>query len=284
MTLLSAFQEGKRRLQAAGCDEERFKAACLLEKQFHKTQTDLMLRGDETVEQSDFDEYLHLIDRCASGEPLQYILGEWEFMGLPFFVGQGVLIPRQDTEALVEYACEKLKYYSAPVVLDLCSGSGCIGISIAKLCPNAKVYMVELSEQAGEYLKRNLAFHGLENAFFVQGDLFDSALREKLPKKFDAVLSNPPYIPTGELADLQKEVHREPVTALDGGNDGLDFYREIVSGWFPLLSENGFAAVECGYNQAHEIKKLFSVPDMQVKIIKDYCGIERVVVTQPFSG
>lgn len=212
-----------------------------------------------------------LLERRLAGEPLQYILGEWEFYGLPFFVGEGVLIPRPDTETLAEFAidCAGKKECSC---IDLCSGSGCLAITVDKYCVSASVTAAELSDKAFEYLKKNITLNN-SRVHAVQCDITKETFG-----KFDLIISNPPYIESAVIPTLQREVRFEPRMALDGGVDGLHFYRKIADMWVPRLNSGGTLAVEIGIGQQNAVKKIFS--DAGLKNIgekKDLGGIVRVI-------
>lgn len=208
--------------------------------------------------------------RCK-GYPLQYIFGEWEFFSLDFAVGPGVLIPRADTELLVERALEHLKGQTAPVVVDLCSGSGCIAIALKKNCRQATVLAVEKSKKAFKYLVKNIKSNGVE----VEAVLLD-ALRFK--RHCDMIVCNPPYIETAVLSGLQREVSYEPKAALDGGRDGLRFYRSISQNATDMLTPNGRILFEIGYNQAESVRQiLLNSGFCDVEVYKDYGGNDRVV-------
>ena len=212
----------------------------------------------------------------ASGYPLQYILGEWEFYGLPFEVGEGVLIPRQDTETLVEIAADFLKTLreNERKTLDLCAGSGCIGITLAKLF-GADVTLVEKSREAFAYLEKNIALNDVKaqcNA--VLGDCFDE---EKICGEYNLILSNPPYLTEKDMENLQKEVSFEPKTALYGGEDGLDFYRALLRKYPKMLKENGLFAVEIGMGEEKAVAELFRENGLEPRFAEDLRGIVRVV-------
>lgn len=212
----------------------------------------------------------------ASGYPLQYILGEWEFYGLPFEVGEGVLIPRQDTETLVEIAADFLKTLreNERKTLDLCAGSGCIGITLAKLF-GADVTLVEKSREAFSYLEKNIALNDVKaqcNA--VLGDCFDE---EKICGEYNLILSNPPYLTEKDMENLQKEVSFEPKTALYGGEDGLDFYRALLRKYPKMLKENGLFAVEIGMGEEKAVAELFRENGLEPRFAEDLRGIVRVV-------
>ena len=208
-----------------------------------------------------------LVSRRKSGEPLQYILGKWEFMGLPFYTRPCALIPRQDTETLCE---EALKINGrGKTLLDLCCGTGCIGVSLAKL-GGFEVTFGDISPDCLALARENAALNGVAGSF-VLTDMFGN-----ISGSYDMICVNPPYIPTSELASLQVEVKREPVLALDGGADGLDFYRRIARDYAAHLSPGGALLMEVGAGQAADVAAMFP----KAEIIKDICGIERVVAVR----
>ena len=212
-----------------------------------------------------------IVAQRAKGRPLQYIFGRWEFYGYEFFVGEGVLIPRPETELLVDIAVKNLDKDS--VMLDLCSGSGCIPIACAKET-GCRAYAVELYDKAFSYLEKNIA-HNNADVTAVKGDALDSTHFDGIT--FDAVFSNPPYRTAEEMQELQREVRYEPETALYGGEDGLDFYRRLFTLWRPRLRNGGIFAVEVGDNQAQQVKKLMEEAGFTAEIILDLQGIARVV-------
>ena len=213
-----------------------------------------------------------------SGLPIQYILGEWDFMGLTFDVGKGVLIPRPETEILCEWVINKAESIESPVIIDLCSGSGCIGLSIAHYIKDSKVYLVEKSDEALKYIECNKAKLSTDNAQVIHADIFNTEeLFSTLPKA-DVIVSNPPYIRSDDIPGLQSEVHHEPLMALDGGTDGLIFYRCLCEKWTYMLKSDGVMALECGEDQAQDIAALFKNNSMKYEIIKDYNNIERIVI------
>lgn len=219
-----------------------------------------------------------MLERRLGGYPLQYLLGEWEFFGLPFEVGEGVLIPRQDTEALAELGRDFLLEREADErrAADLCAGSGCIGITLAKLC-GADVKCVELSENAFGYLERNIALNGVgERVQAICGDVSDGALAESLGE-FDIIVSNPPYLDDKDMENLQTEVGYEPKMALYGGKDGLDFYRKILAVWTKRLKRGGMFAVEIGIGQERGVAEIFAENGIAAESAKDMRGIYRVV-------
>ncbi len=213
------------------------------------------------------------LSRRTAGEPLQYIIGKWWFYKGEFFVGEGVLIPRQDTELLVETAAELLKGQESPAVCDLCSGSGCIAVSIAADFPKASVTAVEKYDGAYSYLLRNIRHNGTENVTAVQADVTDSAFG-----KYDLIFSNPPYITAEDMKRLSDEVKREPETALYGGEDGLYFYRVITEKWKSALNIRGVLAFEVGINEASAVAEILKQNGFEnITLKKDLGGVQRVV-------
>lgn len=275
MTISELEKLGSQKLRASGKENSDFDARCLLEFVLNLNPTQYLLNRSEEVDSVCAEKFLSLVERRSNGEPLQYILGKWEFMGLPFYVGEGVLIPRPETEMLVEYALDFLKDKKNSVVIDLCSGSGCIAISVAKHLPNAKVYAVEKSGLAFPYLKKNIWLNCVFNVSAVHGDIFDRTLLSDI--KLDLILSNPPYIRSPEIASLQSEVRNEPSMALDGGEDGLIFYREIANGWLDRLGTGGAIAVECAEDQTEDIIRLFSEKTKYAEAFNDLSGLPRMV-------
>ncbi len=265
------------RLAAAGCEDAAFDARCLLE--------DLggLPRGraaDDTPLTAEQESALETaVAQRAAGRPLQYILGEWEFLALTLKVGEGVLIPRPDTELLCEVAAEQLRGKTAPRVLDLCAGSGCVGLGVASLCPSAVVTEVELSADALPYLRENVLRYPDYAVTVRQADvLADYAAFDGF---YDAILSNPPYIPTADLPHLQREVQHEPKMALDGTADGLTFYRTIAEHWCEKLSPDGFVAVEVGIGQAQDVAAIFRAQGLgNTGIFTDLGGVPRVVLAR----
>lgn len=214
-----------------------------------------------------------LMERRQEGEPLQYLLGEWEFYGLPFKVGEGVLIPRADTEVLVDVALEKIGNNPRPKILDLCTGSGAVAIALAHHVPAAEVAALELSAAAFAYLEENIRRNG-GKVQAIHGDVF--AYEPPVPQ--DLITANPPYIPTGELSDLQKEVQQEPAMALDGGPDGLSFYREITKRYTLFLASSGILCFEVGMGQAGVVAEIMRRNGLAaITVHKDLAGIDRVV-------
>lgn len=263
-------------LEAGGCETPAFDSVCLLEDIGKIGRGRVPLSHALIVSPEIEKTVLSAAERRALGEPLQYLLGTWDFLDLTLKVGEGVLIPRPETELLCQLSAECLQAMPHKNVYDLCAGSGCVGLGIASLCPSATVTLLELSKDAFSYLERNIARYPTYRVAAVQADVLNEY--DRFSEPIDAIVSNPPYIPTADLDGLQREVHHEPRMALDGG-DGYRFYRAIAEHWLPKLSENGFVAVEVGIGQAKTVADLFSKHGMvHTTIYSDFAGIERVVI------
>ena len=257
------------RLEAVS-DCAAFEARCLAEHFCSLSRNDIYLAKE--VKQHNAEALEQAICKRLQHVPVQYLLGEWEFLGERYFVNEHVLIPRPETELLAECLLETLNENS--VVYDLCAETGCVGISLAK-STGAQVYAVEKYASALEVLERNIAFHEATNVKAVQWDITLPPPND-LPQA-DVIVSNPPYIESADIATLQAEVQKEPHTALDGGADGLDFYRAIAAHFLPLLKAGGYIAVEIGEGQVEAVKEIFSSLQC-IKVIEDYNNIARVVM------
>ncbi len=251
-----------------------FEAMCIFNDILGFTKEQIIL-NNQVVTAYHKEKIDDVINRRKNGEPLQYILGKWDFYDLSFSVGKGVLIPRPETEILVDFALEKFKNVKNPVIYDLCSGSGCIGLTIAKHLKDAKVYLLEKEENALKFLLKNKEDLKLDNVTVINDDLFTVDL--SLFSECDLIVSNPPYIMTDEISVLQKEVLFEPLTALDGGTDGYDFYRCLADRWSCKVKKGGYIALECGEDQSKYIVELFNGKYIESNIIFDFNNIDRVV-------
>lgn len=258
MKLDEVYRKVKSELKRAGVDSPAFDAMCLFEFVFGLDRHGLIMQGQSQADQEMTQRIMELADRRCSGEPLQYILGKWEFMGREFKVGEGVLIPREDTCAVVEAAlaaAEKMQRTGQRLkIADLCSGSGAIAITLAKEL-NCEVAAVELYDVAYSYLEKNIESLKAENVTAVKADVFNCHQSFE-DSSLDIIISNPPYIKSEELKTLQREVQREPREALDGGEDGYIFYRRIISDWSKKLRKNGAICFELGEGQYAEVERL----------------------------
>ena len=235
----------------------------------------LILREEDVPEQL-CEKAIAMTRRRVSGEPIQYILGSWSFMGRDYTVGKGVLIPRDDTEVVVTEALKLCESIPHPVIVDLCAGSGIIAITLAKELPNAAVYAVEKSDIAFSYLTENIALNQAKvNA--IHADL-QNCVNDFEDGSLDMIVSNPPYIRSSEIAELQQEVQYEPRLALDGGEDGYNFYKMMTSLWSPKLTKGGAVAFEIGEGQFDTIADLLrekGYTDIQCHL--DIQGLTRAV-------
>lgn len=271
-------RECTRSLAEGGIEDPRFEAEQLMMKICGVTRNDMLIFPALPVTVEQADSVKSGISRRLSGEPLQYILGEWEFYGLPFEVGPGVLIPRQDTETIAELALGFAGSHRADGFLaaDLCAGSGCIGITLAAI-GKVPVRLVELSDRALEYLRRNIALNGVQELCeAVQGDVLSDRTAQETPP-CDLIVTNPPYLTAKDMGELQTEVRFEPETALAGGEDGLDYYRRMIPLWQGRLKPGGMLAAEIGMGQEADVMRMFEECGMRAQYRKDLCGVIRVI-------
>lgn len=271
---------GVEELKKVDIKEADLDARLLLEHVCHTTRNDLLLYPDKEVSDMDKECYVNLIKERAKRVPLQHIIGIQSFMGLDFYVNQYTLIPRQDTEILVEEAMRHL--HDGMHILDVCTGSGCILISLLHYSNECHGVGIDISKEALEVAAKNAdTLLGAEkDYFFYEGDLFDALKQESsICKKYDIIVSNPPYIKTSVIETLEPEVKQfEPMAALDGMEDGLFFYRRILDGVDDYLCRNGMLFFEIGHDQAKEVSDLMEEKGfIEVKVKKDYAGCDRVV-------
>ncbi|MDE6659592.1 MAG: peptide chain release factor N(5)-glutamine methyltransferase [Eubacterium sp.] len=270
MILSEAYNYGVYFLSANGVDEADFKALCLCchcagiknsEYEIHKNEDLIIMK-----------KFADMLWQIKSGEPLQYVLGKWDFYESEFYVGKGVLIPRPETEELTELVIKSAKKLNHPVVADLFSGSGCIGISVAKAVPSATVSCVEKSKEALFYLLKNA--ENVSNVKVINADINNPSEIENV----DIIVSNPPYIKSSDISALQSEVQQEPTMALDGGEDGLDFYRVIAEKWSGKLKDNGMLFLEIGEDQGDDVYRILDMQGFkEIEVLKDIYGNNRMV-------
>ena len=274
-TVFSVYNETKKRLSAAGIEDFGFEARVIMRHITGFDNKQIMLNYNTPLNPYQLRQLEDILNRRAARYPLQYILGEWSFYGLEFKVGEGVLIPRADSETAVDTALELIKDVKSPKVLDLCAGSGAIGIAIAANREDAFVTLLEKYGEAAKYLKENIELNKLKNAEYVEGDVLSGDAGDK---KFDLIVSNPPYISTDDLKGLQPEVLYEPGSALDGGADGLKFYRAITQNYKNSVNKGGSVCFEAGAGEAESVKKILADAGFKnIETRKDFGGIERVV-------
>ena len=276
MTYRECYEQGCRTLQAAGIEEATLDARLLLEAVCGTDRNDLLVHGEQPVAPEAEEKYLNWIRQRAEHIPLQQLTGEQDFMGLTFSVNEHVLIPRQDTEILVEEVLKEL--HDGMRVLDMCTGSGCILLSLMHYSNDCEGLGVDLSAEALEVAERNvlkvLTPEKAEHVQFLQSDLF-----EKLEDKFEIIVSNPPYIASAEVEKLMPEVRdHEPRMALDGTEDGLYFYRRIIKEAGKHLVSSGMLFFEIGYDQGQAVSELMRTQGYrEVQVVQDYAGLDRVV-------
>lgn len=255
------------------------KSRRLLAFVLNKDKEYLMIHANEEIDKNLYNVYLKALKRLKNHEPIQYILENQEFMGFNFYVDKNVLIPQPDTENLVEEVMNlieknNLKY---PKILDLCTGSGAIAISLAKLVKKSIVYGSDISSEALKIAENN-SVSNQANVLFMKSDMFKNIFKEF---KFNIIVSNPPYIESQVIKTLDKEVQKEPILALDGGEDGLKFYREIAENAKKYLEENGFLALEIGYNQKEAVERILRENNYRnIYSKKDLARKDRVIVAQ----
>ena len=292
MILKELYELTENMLAAAGVEDHRFDTDCLFEDILDADKVTLLLHGDREVSEPDADRLMSAAEKRCSGIPLQYILGKWEFFGRTFFVGSGVLIPRPDTEILVEKVIEHFAGQNnrSPEICDLCSGSGCIAVTLKKELPGAAVHAVELSSDAMPYLMKNIR-HNEADVKIIKGDVTDGRLLENFLdpddfgeyRRIDAVVSNPPYLTDKEMNELSREVKYEPELALRGGMDGLKFYRIISVLWKEILKDGGLIAFEIGFEQGEAVKDILQKSGYKnIAVHKDLAGHDRVVTGQAY--
>ncbi len=253
-------------------EDGNIKARILLEYILKLSREKIVSNPNIEVSDNNVESYLNKINDIKNGMPIQYITNKQEFMKLNFYVDKNVLIPQPDTEILVEKAIEICNNHGNDIkILDLCTGSGAIGISIAKNIKNAKVYATDIKNTVIDIAKQNAKQNNVDNIEFIVSDMFEN-IQEK---DFDIIVSNPPYIETDVIKTLPTEVRNEPIIALDGGKDGLKFYKIILSEYKKYLKKDGYLLLEIGYNQAKSVGELIN---LNYSIIEDLAGNDRVII------
>lgn len=276
MTLNELYRQTKTNLKKAGVDSPAFDAMCLFEQVFGLDRHGLIMHGGKPADREKTKLLEALAERRSDGEPLQYILGKWQFMELELFVGSGVLIPREDTACVVQTAIDKLSGGKNLEIADLCSGTGAIALSLAKAL-DCRVAAIELYDNAFIYLEKNIAENNAENVTAIKADVL--IRYDKIPNaSLDLIISNPPYIKSGEIKTLQPEVQREPKTALDGGEDGYLFYNAIINNWTDKLKPGGILCFELGENQFDAVKaKMLDKGYENIGFALDLGGVKRCI-------
>ena len=279
MTIKQAMEKGAIELKVGNVETPKLKSRLLMQYILKETRQYIIVHDTKQLTERQEKNYFLSIKKIKSGIPIEYITHQKEFMKLNFFVNENVLIPRQDTEILVEEVIKIAKKIRAKKILDLCTGSGAIAVSLAKYLPESEITAIDISHKAIQMAKRNAIFHKIENRItFLESNLF-----ENLPdQKYDIIVSNPPYVKRDIIKKLDKQVQKEPYIALDGGYDGLDFYRKIIKQAYEFLKFNGYLCLEIGFDQKEEVTELIKNEGQYSKVYckKDLCDNDRVIITK----
>lgn len=276
MTVREAYIKCKEILTETEIEDEAFEALCLFEKVTGFDRLGIISHGDEQITDEKLSELLNLVKRRSNHEPLQYLLESWSFCGFDFCVGEGVLIPRDDTEVVVNLCIDFLKNSKSKKVLDLCAGSGAISVALEKLA-GAEVTALELSNDAFKFLEKNIKLNN-SKVKAVKGDVFKSYCDFE-DNTFDLIVSNPPYIKSDEIQTLQAEVQQEPRLALDGGKSGYDFYEAIIKYWSSKIRHGGALAFELGENQSDYVTALMKSQGFEnIRTSLDLGGVQRAII------
>ena len=276
MRIEEAVKLGKENLIKENVEEALLKTRLLLCYILDKPKEYLIINSKEILSKKEEKSFLEALEKLKAGYPLQYITHKQFFRNCEIYVDESVLIPRPDTEILVEKVLKLIRKKETLSILDLCTGSGAIAISLAKET-NSKITATDISQKALDIARKNAKLNNTK-INFIQGDLFENIPKEN---KFDIIVSNPPYIETETIKDLSKEVKNEPIIALDGGTDGLDFYRRIAFKAKNFLNADGYLALEIGYNQKAEVYKiLLENRFTEILSVKDFSGNDRVIIAK----
>jgi len=287
ITIKAALQSGARLLKDCGSSSAILDAELLLLHGYSihgisLNKIKLITNCNDIISEEIYETYINFVEQRCQGKPVQYIRGIQEFMNLELEVTEKVLIPRGDTEIIVEKLLELAARDRVINIIDMCTGTGAIAVSLGYYLPKAVVTAVDISEEALECCRRNIFKHGLQDRVnAVKSNLFEDLTSKALTNNIDMVVSNPPYIPTAELSDLAVPVRDfEPILALDGGRDGLDFYRCIAQDAADLLVSGGILAFEIGYNQGREVMSIIkeSGSYYDLECFKDLAGLDRCVI------
>lgn len=283
MNIKEALEYGIELLKENTINESVLKTRIILANILNESKEYLMIHEKEELSEKLEKLYITNIQKICNGVPLQYIINKQEFMGLEFYVDENVLIPQPDTEILVEETIDISKREGKKNILDLCTGSGAIGISIANSISECNITLSDISKDALEVAKENCINHKVEDRVnIIQSDLFENIDENN---KFDVIVSNPPYIKTDVIKKLDKEVQNEPILALDGGEDGLKIYRRIINEAYKFLEIDGYLCLEIGYDQKNEVIRLIENIGEYTNIYskKDLAGNDRIITCKKLS-
>lgn len=279
MTIKEAITKGMIMLKSNNIDSPKLKARLLLQYILDKPRQYIIVYDNKEIDKKQQWEYFVNIEKITKGIPLQHITHKQEFMKMDFFVNEDVLIPRQDTEILVEEVIKIGQKTNAKKILDLCTGSGAIAVSLAKYLPNTEITAIDISNEALKIAKKNAISNNVEEQItFISSDMFTNLNEEK----FDIIVSNPPYIKTDVIRNLDIQVKNDPHIALDGGKDGLDFYRKIINNANKYLKYNGYLCLEIGFDQKIDVIELIENTEKFEGTYskKDLYDNDRIIVTQ----
>ena len=279
MQIKEAMRKGMIKLKTNDVKEPSLKARLLMQYILNRPREYILVHDDKQLTLRQNVDYFKLIKKLIEGVPLQHITHQQEFMKLMFYVDENVLIPRPDTEVLVEEVIKLAKSINAKKILDLCTGSGAIAVSLAKYIEGSQITATDISRKALSIAKLNATNNNVEDKItFVSSDLFQNISEEK----YDIIVSNPPYIKRKVIKTLDEEVKREPIIALDGGNDGLDFYKKIIGNAYQYLKYKGYLCLEIGYDQKDEVIDLINKEEKYIDTYskKDLFDNDRIVITK----
>lgn len=275
MTIFEAYNSTKKKLEAAGIEDYVFEAKQIIKHITGLSAPQILTNYNNKLSQYQENNLIALIHQREVRYPLQYIFGEWDFYGRSYSVGPGVLVPRADTETVIDECLEFLKEKEEPQILDLCTGSGCIGITLALEKKDSHVVMVEKYDEAIRYAEINAERNNAENTEIIKGDIFETAGGNK---KYSLIVSNPPYIPQTEMDIISPETKFEPQTALLAEDGGMEFYKAIINNYKDCLVEGGMLCFEVGINEYQNVSQLLLKAGFKdIKVKKDFGGIERAV-------
>lgn len=279
MQVKEIYNEGKEILRINNIDDETTKSRILMCYVLNISKEQLIIRKEEQIKKEEKELFLSYINKIKNGTPLQYIVNNQEFMKLNFYVDENVLIPRSDTEILVEEVINIAKQEKENMqILDICTGSGVIGISLGKNLKNAHITMSDISMEALQIAKKNSEKHiSLSKVEFIESNMF-----ENITNKYDFIVSNPPYIQRSVIETLSKNVQKEPLIALDGGEDGLSFYKILANEAYKFLNNEGYLCMEIGYNQKEKVIEILKSTEKYKEIYskKDLCDNDRIVIAK----
>ncbi len=279
MTIMDAIKKGMIELKNSNIESPKLKSRLLMQYVLNQTRQYIIVNDLNQISKEDEERYFVGISKLRADVPLEHITHQREFMKLNFYINENVLIPRQDTEILVEEVINIAKRIKNPKILDLCTGSGAIAVSLAKYLPESEITATDISNKALEIAKKNAKINEVENRItFISSDLFTNIPEEK----YDIIVSNPPYIKRNVIETLDKQVRKEPYMALDGGLDGLDFYRKIIKNSYEYLKYHGFLCLEIGFDQKIDVIELIENEEKFENTYskKDLFDNDRIIITQ----